>query len=279
MSRKILLKKGVTVTIILLFLGVAVVPSITIRVVKASNDNDLVDVTTQVCGIKGFGTHTISLTKLQYQKLEQYLLDLSARLNTTTTREKTVLLFKEAVVELNKYELLPRGMKVEQAQRLVSEPLQNSNMFSQIENDIQSRGSKRYNNNLNPNLKNAFCLLFADASKIPEYSPNPFIIPFGVLLMFGLIPAILASLIGDQELANTLAELGLLIWNLNPFRAFNFVLCMGYELEVRSFGLKGLVHDTLSNGGLFMGFSGLMLSSSNDKTYFLGFALSVNGLS
>jgi len=279
MSRKNLLKKGVTFAIILLFLGVAVVPSINISVVKAATDNDLVEVTIEAYGIKGFGNHTVKLTKQQNQNLEQYLVDFRERLNTTTTREEAVPLFKEAVVELNKYRLLPKGMSVEHAQRLVTGYYQNSNMLRKIQNDFQSIAKIKQKQYLNPNMKNAFCLLFAAATKIPEYSPSPFIIPFGVLLVFGLIPAFLVSLIGAEELANALAEIGLFIWTLNPFRVFNFVLFMGYEVNLRSFGLKGLVHENLNNGGLFMGYSGLMLSPFSDKTYFLGFALSVNGLS
>jgi len=277
MSRNILLEKGVAVAIILLFLGVAVVPSITISVVKAATDNDLVEVTTQACGIKGYGNTTVKLTRQQYQNLEQYLVDFRERVNTTTTREEAVPLFKDAVVELNKYGLLPKGMSVEHAQRVVTGYYQNSNILRKIQNDLQSRAKIKQNQN--PNMKNVFCLLYAAATKIPNYSPSPFIIPFGVLLILGLIPAFLVSLIGTEELANDLAELGLFIWTLNPFRAFNFVLCMGYEVELRSFGLKGLVHENLDSGGLFMGYSGLMLSPSSDKTYFLGFALSVNGLS
>ena len=277
MSRNILLEKGVAVAIILLFLGVAVVPSITISVVKAATDNDLVEVTTQACGIKGYGNTTVKLTRQQYQNLEQYLVDFRERVNTTTTREEAAPFFKDAVVELNKYGLLPKGMSVEHAQRVVTGYYQNSNILRKIQNDLQSRAKIKQNQN--PNMKNVFCLLYAAATKIPNYSPSPFIIPFGVLLILGLIPAFLVSLIGTEELANDLAELGLFIWTLNPFRAFNFVLCMGYEVELRSFGLKGLVHENLDSGGLFMGYSGLMLSPSSDKTYFLGFALSVNGLS
>jgi hypothetical protein len=40
-------------------------------------------------------------------------------LNQTTTREEAVPLFKEAVVELNKYGLLPKGMSEKTAQQLV----------------------------------------------------------------------------------------------------------------------------------------------------------------
>jgi hypothetical protein len=110
--------------VILLFLGVAVAPSINSSVVKTSKDNDLIEVTSQAYGTKGFGNTTVKLTKQQYQNLEQYLVDFRARLNQTTTREEAVPIFKDAVVELNKYGLLPKGMSVEQAQKLVTSQYQ-----------------------------------------------------------------------------------------------------------------------------------------------------------
>ncbi|HVO72986.1 MAG TPA: hypothetical protein VMT35_03120 [Ignavibacteriaceae bacterium] len=106
------LRKGLAVGIILLFIGVAVAPSINSTVVKASDDNDLIEVTSQACGIQGFGNTTVKLTKQQYKDLEQYLVDFRARLNQTTTREETVPIFKDAVVELNKYGLLLKGLSV-----------------------------------------------------------------------------------------------------------------------------------------------------------------------
>jgi len=115
-----ILRKGLVVGVILLFIGVAVAPSINFPVVKASTDNDLVEVTSQARGIQGFGNTTVKLTKEQYQNLEQYFVDFRARLNQTSTREEVVPLFKDAVVELNKYGLLPKGMSVAQAQRLVT---------------------------------------------------------------------------------------------------------------------------------------------------------------
>jgi len=277
MSRNILLKKGVAVAIILLFLGVAVVPSISI--VKAATDNDLAEVTIEAYGIKGFGNHTVKLTKQQNQNLEQYLLDFRERLNTTTTREEAVPLFKEAVVELNKYGLLPKGMSVEHAQRLVTGYYQNSNMLRKIQNDVQSIAKIKQKQNLNPNMKNAFCVLFAAATKIPDYLPSPFIIPLGLLIVLGIVPSLLFSLIGAEDLAKLLADIGLLFWVLNPFRFINFVLFMGYDIDLRSIGLKGLVNENFGSDGLFIGYTGLLLYPLSDKTYFLGFALSVNGLS
>ena len=87
-------KKGLVVSVILLFIGVAVAPSINFNVVKAYNDNDLVEVTTQACGINGFGNTTVKLTRQQHQSLEQYLVEFRARLNKTTTREEVVPIFK-----------------------------------------------------------------------------------------------------------------------------------------------------------------------------------------
>ena len=111
------MKKLLALGIIFLFIGVSVAPSINSSVVKTSDD--LVEVTTQACGIQGFGNTTVKLTKQQYQDLERYLVDFRARLNQTTTREEAVPIFKDTVVELNKYGLLPKGMSVEQAQKLI----------------------------------------------------------------------------------------------------------------------------------------------------------------
>ena len=117
MQTNSLLKKGLVVGIIFLFIGIAVAPSINSNVVKTSDD--LVEVTSQACGISGFGNTTVKLTKQQYQDLEQYLVDFRARLNQTTTSEEAVSSFKDAVVELDRYGLLPKGMSIEQAQKLV----------------------------------------------------------------------------------------------------------------------------------------------------------------
>ncbi len=113
------IKKILTVSIILLFLGIAVAPSINQTVVRASQENDLVEVNTQACGIKGYGDTTVKLTKQQYNDLEQYLVEFRAKLNQTTSKEEAVPIFKDAVVELDTYGLLPKGMSVEKGQKLV----------------------------------------------------------------------------------------------------------------------------------------------------------------
>jgi hypothetical protein len=147
-------RKWLAVGIILLFVGVATAPSINFTVVKASNDNDLVEVTTGACGIKGFGDTRVKLTRQQYQNLEQYLVEFRARLNQTTTREEAVPLFKEAVVELNKYGLLPKGMSEKTAQQLVTGRTQSAGF-----EHLMKKSFLRNQFNLSDN-ENFLCLVY-----------------------------------------------------------------------------------------------------------------------
>jgi hypothetical protein len=151
-------RKWLAVGIILLFVGVSIAPTINYSIVKASTDNDLIEVTSQACGIQGYGNTTVRLTKQQYQDLEQYLAEFRARLNQTTTREEAVPLFKEAVMELNKYGLLPKGMSVERAQKLVT--LQNQNK------NIGRMQTIYLNNHLRSlNNSNFFCLTTGETNR------------------------------------------------------------------------------------------------------------------
>jgi hypothetical protein len=147
-------RKCLAVGIILLFLGVSVAPSINQSVVKASQNDNLIEVTTQPCGIKGYGDTTVKLTREQYQNLEQYLVDFRARLNETSTREEAVPIFKDAVVELDRYGLLPKGMSVKKAQQIVIGLYQDDNdgqPLKKIRNILQENSSDL--------IKNYFCLI------------------------------------------------------------------------------------------------------------------------
>jgi len=114
------LGKGLVIAVIFLFIEVAVAPNINFILAKASSDSDFIEVTSQACGIKGFDNTTIKLTRQQYQNLQYYLVDFRTKLNRTTTKEEAVLIFNETVVELNKYGLLPKGMTIQQTQRLTT---------------------------------------------------------------------------------------------------------------------------------------------------------------
>jgi hypothetical protein len=144
-----MIRKYLVVGIILLFVGVTIAPTINFQVVKASSDDDLVEVTTQACGIQGYGNTTVKLTREEYQDLEQYLVEFRARLNQTTTRGEVVPIFKDAVVELDKYGLLPRGMSVEKAQKLIRKEykiFQDENLLNKLCN--KDKRMSTYNSNV-----------------------------------------------------------------------------------------------------------------------------------
>jgi hypothetical protein len=147
------MKKLIAIGIIFLFVGVAVTPSINSSIVKTSTDNDLIEVTSQACGIQGFGNTTVKLTKEQYQNLEQYLVEFRIQLNQTTTKEDAIPIFKDAVVELNKYKLLPKGMSVERTQKLVIGEYQSSVLARRINKMFSS-----YDGNYDDD-ENYFCLI------------------------------------------------------------------------------------------------------------------------
>jgi hypothetical protein len=265
------LEKGGAIAAIFICIGVATGPGLTGWVVTASSRPDPFEVTVEISGTKGYRPYTISLPMQQYQMLTRYLDGLMERINRTSSQDEVVDVIQEAIVEIHTYGLLPKGMSVSHALTLVEGHFHHPQRFSRIELSRLTRWRA------NPELKNSFCAVFAIASKIPGYTPDPLIIPLGLLLVFGLLPALIVSILGQDELATQLAELGVSLWMKNPLRWFNFVIFHGYEVEFRSIGLKGLVHETLNTTGVFWGFTGLMVSLQNEKTYFLGYTFSIYG--
>jgi hypothetical protein len=144
-------RKCLVIGIVFLFIGVSFAPTISQSVVTAYQD-DYVEVATQACGINGYKNTTVKLTREQYQDLEQYLVGFRARLNQTSTREEAVPIFKDAVVELDKYGLLPKGMSVEKAQKLVIGFNQNIKLIEYLEKLLHKSESLQDGN--------ANCLLF-----------------------------------------------------------------------------------------------------------------------
>ncbi|HWR26933.1 MAG TPA: hypothetical protein VN377_00695, partial [Candidatus Thermoplasmatota archaeon] len=63
-------RKWLAIGIILLFVGVTIAPTINFNTVKASTDDDLVEVTTQASGIKGYGDTTVKLTREQVNEID-----------------------------------------------------------------------------------------------------------------------------------------------------------------------------------------------------------------
>ena len=256
-------RKWLVVGIILLFVGVSIAPTINFNVVKASQDDDLVEVTTQACGIKGYGDTTVKLTRQQYQNLEQYLVDFRARLNQTSTREEAVPIFKEAVVELDRYGLLPNGMSVERAQKLVTGWNQNRN-----EKLLDNRQREIF-----PLIPNIFCLIYGSVTE------EPYVFPIIIIGPFMFIESFLIWLLVKLGVPEDNIIIFFLFFDTyNPLRFMSLVMISNLlDTNLYSFGLRGAVY--LNSGGLglyFLGYTGLtLIRSYGEKSYFLGSALAV----
>jgi hypothetical protein len=277
MKKYPLIVKGLAVGIILLFIGVAVAPSINFHVVKASNDNDLVEVTTQACGVKGFGNQTVKLTRQQYQNLEQYLVDFRARLNQTTTREEAVPIFNEAVVELNKYGLLPKGMDVQKAEELVTGEYLSKKLINTIE--------KLQKNNLFSNGTNYLCLTVGNVH-MSHVVPLllMMILPFDVIaFLIIFIVDTIASIWSSNSWLGFLLFVLLLFFNwgiqrisfLSPFSMI--ITGRFYNSSLYTNGLSGIQKYNESMYGTIFGFIGLKLwvgiKDEPDNFFLLGFSL------
>lgn len=269
------MKEDLAIAVVLFFIGAAVAPSINFNIVKASTDSDLLEVTTQACGIKGFGNTTVKLTRGQYQNLEQYLVEFSARLNQTTTREEAVPILKEAFMELNKYGLLPKGMSAEKAQKLVT--------TIQVDPKVEKLMDSLNLSQFHLAFGNVFCLLSMHAVSagndvIFGLLTLPSVILFMLftmgmfhfnnlnLAMLVAIPLLLSAIVGIPSLIFNMFS-PLLLWTV-------IVINSGYQGV--SLGLKG-VQSINENLNWLIGFKGLRIwfpvSQYDEISFYLGQAL------
>ncbi|MCX6671911.1 MAG: hypothetical protein NTX92_08335 [Euryarchaeota archaeon] len=130
--KNVLWMKGLTYGIILLFVSFSALPIIDVHIVKAYNNNDLVEVTTQICDAAGENSQIIQLTKEQVQEVKTIFNELKNSLSTAASVEETQRIFNDTIIELNRYNLLPKGMSIEHAQRLVNQVSTNQKRITSL---------------------------------------------------------------------------------------------------------------------------------------------------
>ena len=109
-----ILSKGLTVAVILLFIGLAVSPSIYANV---SKKNESVELDVEFCGLGR--KHTVKLTQEEYKEVELIFDEVQERLSNVESDDEAIGLFNEAIVKLDRYGLLGE-LSVKNAQRLVT---------------------------------------------------------------------------------------------------------------------------------------------------------------
>lgn len=263
-----LIRKWLVIGIVFLFITISLESAVNFFAVKASENNDILEVTTQVCGIQGIGSTTVKLTRQQYKKLEQYLVDFKAQLNQKTTREEVVLLFNQAVVNLNMYGLLPKGISVKQAQKLVSGKLFLMKVLNLWKNICLSRNK---NLAISNDVLNIFCYVYAHT----QYSFED-----NIWVLLGFTLRLLHSKYG-LKIFNFLGSLFFEYSQFKPCRFMNVVWVAGP-------GIGGITYSYFTLGLLGInigsddfdsayGFSGIKinLDYSQMESIYFGFSLVV----
>jgi hypothetical protein len=122
---------------------------------------------------------------------------------------------------------------------------------------------------------NVFCLLSAKVTFPGYHYFDSIFIPFSLSMMIGLLPAMLFSSIGAENLANLVMLFVVLLTMLNPIRLMNLVIFLYCNHDIFTVGLKGLESSESIDILGFFGFTGLMYNALGDETYFLGSSLAV----
>lgn len=260
MSRKPVLYKSLVIGVILLFIGVSIAPSLYANEIK---DEGLIEYTTTVCGI-GEGKRTVYLTQEESQEVELFLDSIQEQLEFTKSIEEAKEIFKEAVIELDKYGLLA-GLSIEDAQKLVTRDLPLN-----TRQRISDKGEKFFDN--------IFCMLSATAE--PADNEMSFLIPGGPLLLFVGALAVLIEELGFSNLGIAIFILTCFLSAFNPIRLFNIILSILYRWEGMSVGLRGNV--VINRDCMIVGFTGLMILKDSfwgTGAHFLGccFGIIISG--
>ena len=263
-------KKCLMIGIIFLLISITVVHNINLTVAGVSSYNDLAEVTIQACGTKGFADTNVKLTRQQYQNLEQYIVDIRARLNQALTMDDVVPIFMEATVELSKYGLLPKGMSTEQAQKLVLNGYSNGQGHS-----IFEKNSIPHEILLQNNQNNCCCFVLGVIQD--GYAT-------GMIGILGMILHILA-IAGFPILLALIGNI-LMIINEITVTIFPFSLMQSITLfsgNIISMGFLGFKHHAIpsnSGTGKIFGFNGIKLTSiKTGEITLLGFSLAIIDLS
>jgi len=261
--------KGLTVAIVFLFLGVAFAPSINANVPK----EEYVEITTEICGIDGIKPKTVKLTKQESIEIEQLFNDIKVKLDKAETREETIEIFNDAIVEIDKYGLLG-GLSIEQAQNLIIRPYHNSRVLNFINTLFKTL-------NRDEDLSCLLVFLFAETNG--GFFVNPFFF-FYMLLYFSLshIPEFFNFIIDSYKVRKFFLDVLGWYCMLKPLRFMHIISFStgfhGHSDYFYSIGIGGINIGTTELEAI-VGFKGLTLAieplnnpNNPEKIVYIGFA-------
>ena len=244
-----MIRKGLAVVVILLFIGVAFAPSINASVVK----DELVEFKVEFHGLGK--KHSVHLTQDKANEVELLFDDIEQRLSKVENRNEAEDIFKEAVVELDKYGLLG-GLSVRQVNRYIERVNQDSKMKNILNNIINRDGGSYLDE-----ADNVCCLVFTRIKDalVAGLDLSPITLTIGFLIFF--------LLLGVENYNPNLLEILLILYIKStkiPLHLLTMVPMGNYNhpnLIVYSLGLKGFNATIIPPGsGYYMyGFTGITI--------------------
>ena len=169
-----LLSKTLVIGIIFLFIGVAVQPSIA-TVEPKSIDVEYFDITTEFIGLGK--EYTTKLTKEEIQELNALFDSISDSLNKSLSVEETIGIFKDAILELDRFGLLG-DVGIDETEKLVLDCYQRTILTKVLER-VYNRGKASVFLN-----ENIFCLIFGITSGLFFYSYLAYLSAFLLMFLF-----------------------------------------------------------------------------------------------
>ena len=151
-----MIQKGITVAVIFLFIGLAVAPSINANAV----DSEMVVIDVEFYGLGN--KHTVKLTQQEFEEFEKIYDEIDKRLLEVESRDEAKKIFKEAIIEFDKFNLLG-GLSVDQAQNLIIGNYFRDNIFNRLDS---------FNNDNTDELtSNYLCFIAGHLFNINSQSP------------------------------------------------------------------------------------------------------------
>ncbi len=195
------MKKIVVIGTVLLFLGIAFSPTFYADVETISEQQEVIEIPIQMCGLGGINEYTAKLTKEDADRLDTMFVDIHSRLNASESREESISIYKDAVVQLDNLGLLG-SYSVEQVQKLVTGELYENSLIRKLiimQNRDISESSEIYENSdcyINGEVTNSYLWPFLPVYLITLggiipidwqlFSPFWMLINIYVLRFFGL---------------------------------------------------------------------------------------------
>jgi len=127
-------KKLFVTSIVILFIGLALAPSIHANITKNVVENELVEITTEICGLPGMKPQTVKLTQEETEEVDRLFDEIKIKLDNVKTREATIEIFNDVILELDKYGLI-QNLNIHKLQQSIYRWYQHPNNRDQSQVD------------------------------------------------------------------------------------------------------------------------------------------------